>query len=228
MLLSPRTFRHLAALVLGGSALFASAPALAQEESRGQTESGFALEANVGARFFLIDAGTVAGIPSVALPEVGLVAGYKTGRIFLGLGLDFANNTSNTTQATGIGGGTVSATTSESIFLIGPDFQVALLRTSDQRVELLGDISLHFGHAFASVTTTPATPPNNTPTDSNFLLTYALGTGVRYWAHPHLALQVLTGFGGQAFFDLPVNGNPATGNNSQHGIFTSFGVLGVF
>ena len=224
MLLTMRTFRRFAALALGLGALAAPASAIAQEA---QVESGFALNPSVGARFYNLGAATGGAVPNVALPQVGLVAGYKSGRIFLGLGMEFSNNTSSASM--NVGTGTVTTTTSDSQFLIGPEFQAALLRTSDNRVELIADLALHFGHEFQSTSISPSPPITvNAQTDSNFLLSYVLGVGVRFWAHPHLALQALTGFGGQAFFDLPVDNNPATGNNSQHGIFSSFGALGVF
>jgi hypothetical protein len=59
-------------------------------------------------------------------------------------------------------------------------------------------------------------------------LSYQLGPGVRYWAHPHFAVQGLTGFGGEAIFDLPPSGAMSSGASSAHGIFASFGLLGVF
>ena len=120
------------------------APALASAQEA-QTEGGFALEANLGARFYSLGA-TTGGLPNVALPTVGLIGGYKLGRILIGLGLELSNNTSNQTMNVGVG--QVSVTTSDSSFLIGPDFQAALVRTADGRVELIGDLSLHFGHQF--------------------------------------------------------------------------------
>jgi len=227
--LGPRPSPHrrarsrLGALALGLTVLGAPALAFAEE---GQADSGFALEASLGARFGVVATGGGATVDGTTL-QTGLFGGYKFGRLVLGLGLEFANVTSST--AATVVNQTITTTTSDSSFLIGPELQAALLRTADGRVELIGDLSLHFGHQFHSVSISP-TPAvtNNTPTDSNFLLSYAVAPGVRYWAHPHLALQALAGFGGQAYFDLPVNNNPANGNNSQHGIFSSFGLLGVF
>src|SRR6185437_2621016 len=165
------TGRRIVALLLGAAALCAPALASAQEA---QTQSGFALGANLGARDYFLAAGG-SGIPNVALPTVGLMAGYKSGRLLLGLGLEFSNTTSNVTM--GKGALQISETTSDSSFLIGPDFQAALVRTADGRVELIGDISLHFGHQSHAVPTTPSGGGNTGPTPSNFLLSYALGVG---------------------------------------------------
>jgi hypothetical protein len=224
----------LAALALGLLALGAPAPAFAQDAPK---ENGFALNASLGARFSVLALGGAGvGAVTIGLPtfQAGLMAGYKVDRIVIGLGIEFSNTTSNTTNQSPVPPvTTTSTTTSNSTFLIGPELQAALVRSADRRVELIADASIHFGHAFqnVSVTITPPPPPvtgPSGPTESNFLLSYAIGPGVRYWPHQHFALQAITGFGGQAYFDLPVNGNPATGNNSQHGIFTTFGALGVF
>jgi hypothetical protein len=217
--------RRLVALALGLASLGAPAAALAQEG--GQVEAGFAIEANLIARVFTIGV-TGGGGATLSAPLLGpgLILGYKTGRILIGLGLEFSNNTQST--STGVGANIVTTTTSDSNFLIGPDFQFAIVRSADQRVELIGDAALHFGHQFHEVTISPSPPPGpGGPTDSNFILSYRIGPGLRFWAHRHFALQTVTGFAGQAYFDLPVN-PPAQGNNSQHSIYVSIGALGVF
>jgi hypothetical protein len=223
--------RLLLASAACAAAVGISTAASAQEA---QVENGFALEANLDVRLATVGNGGMTPVGPPALAP-GLILGYKANRILIGLGFEFSNSTSNQTQQVTALNQTVttSVTTSDSNFLIGPDFQFAMIRSADLRVELIGDAALHFGHQFHSVTTTitPSPPPNNNPTpptDSNFLLSYRIGPGVRYWAHRHFALQAVVGFTGQAFFDLPVNNNPATGNNSQHSIFTAIGALGAF
>jgi hypothetical protein len=232
------------ALALGASALGASAPALAQES--GQIDRGFTIMGTFGGRMATVATGGGGGggnQPSVYGSGLltGLFLGYKAGRVLIGAGLEFSNDTHNTTQCrggTGVCGSAtnpeLSVTTSNSNFLIGPDFEFAIVRSADQRVELIGDAAIHFGHAFATATTTvtPSPPPPpagpSGPTESNFLLSYRIAPGVRFWAHRHFAIQAVTGFGGQAYFDLPVPNVPANGNNSQHGIFATFGALGTF
>ena len=223
------TLRRLAALALGASALGLPATALADDA---QAESGFAVMANLGAHYYgFATAGGGTGGADLMLPEVGMTLGFKAGRILIGVGLDFGNSTSNDTHVAG--NVTTSTTTRHSNFLIGPDFQIAILRSPDSRVELVGAAALHLGHQFDSTTISISPPPPPVivpggPTPSNLLLSYKIGPAVRFWAHKHFAIQATTGFGGQAWFDLPVSPAPATGDNSQHGIFASFGALGVF
>jgi hypothetical protein len=236
---SRSTLRGLLATAAFAAALGAGPQAFAQDAA--QVESGFALTASLGARYGILTTVTAGGgaLPAVT-PLVGLTLGYKTGRIMIGVGLEFNNTTTNNTMCAG-GIGTcgtaanpeTSTTVSGSNFLIGPDFQFAIIRSADQRVELIGDAALHFGHQFNDTTVSitpspPPPPPNNAPTESNFLLSYRIGPGVRFWAHKHFAFQATTGFGGQAYFDIPIPNVPANGNNSQHGIYATFGAMGVF
>jgi hypothetical protein len=205
----------LVALALGLGALGATATALADDA---QIESGFALQATLGGRASLVTAtngGTTlpAGLSGQAL-DVGLLAGYKSGRLLIGIGIDFINTTLSPP----------SPAPSESIsaFLIGPEVDFAFLRSPDNRVELLGDLALHFGHEFIP---NPTNAPNQ---DSNFLLSYQIGPGVRFWAHKHFAIQALTGFSGELVHDIPPSGATGNGDSSVNGIFVSFGMLGVF
>lgn len=212
--------RRVAALALGLAALAAPSVASAQDA---QVESGFALQANIAVRTSLLSiapAGnklpTDVGLPGNGL-DTQLFAGYKTGRLLIGLGLEFLNGTANTSVSTGpVTNSTSNAT---SAFLIGPEVQFAILRTADARVELIGDLALHFGHEFI---------PNVNDGSSNFLLTYQIGPGVRFWAHKHFALNALTGFAGELWHYIPPSGSNGTLDLSAHGIFGSFGMMGVF
>jgi hypothetical protein len=188
-----------------------------------QVESGFALQANLAVRSSVLStvSGGMGNTTSIGLPDNGiqtqLFGGYKTGRLLIGLGLEFQNGTANT--STSVGTTTTSTSSSTSAFLIGPEAQFALLRSGDNRVELVGDLALHFGHLFL---------PNVNDGSSNFLLTYQLGPGVRFWAHKHFALVGLTGFAGELYHYIPPSGANVTADISSHGIFGSFGMLGVF
>lgn len=178
------------------------------DESRGQIDGGFVLEANLGARVSLATfasngEGAPLGSPGL---QVSLLAGAKIGRVILGLDLGFYNFTES-------GGG---ASISESALLLGPELQVALARSDDRRVELLGDAGIQLGHLFFS-------GGDIDVDDGNLYVSYQLGLGVRYWLHRQFAVQGLTGFGGEALVDTD-----QSGATSAHGIFTSLGLLGVF
>jgi hypothetical protein len=210
--------RYAGALALALSALCAPAPASAQEA---QIENGFALQVDLGARVNLLNLAAGGGnmVPTFSTIDTQLFAGGKLGRLVVGLGLEFFNGTQKTTT------GNMSMTDSTSAFLIGPELQFALLRTADSRVELIGDVALHFGHLFL-----PNLPPNS---PSNFLLSYQIGPGVRFWAHRHFALQGITGFAGELVHTIPPANPPplgmtTTSDTSGHGILGQFGMLGVF
>jgi hypothetical protein len=232
------TPRRLLAVALGVAALADDA----------QADSGFALQGNLGVRMTTVVTGGLGtgGREQSSVYGTQLITemafGYKVSRVYIGLGLEFSNNTTNQTNCLNVAAGTCGTTTnpetsttvSSSNLLLGPDFQIAILRSPDQRVELIGDAALHFGHQFQSVSVTVTPSPGGGgggatgPTESNFLLSYRIGPGVRFWAHKHFAIQATTGFGGQAFFDIPIPNVPATGNNSDHGIYANFGAMGVF
>jgi hypothetical protein len=186
------------------------------DEPRGQIDGGFVLEANVGGRVSLASLTTGSSNVSAALGanglSVGLLVGFKTGRLILGLNLGFFN----LTESAG------SSSISESALLLGPEMQVVLARSNDQRVELLGDVGIDFGHVFAS-----SSGFEGDSIDPNLYITYQLGLGVRYWLHPQFAVQGLTGFGGEALIDLSSD-SESSGTASAHGIFTSLGLVGVF
>jgi hypothetical protein len=196
---------------------------LAQE----QVENGFALQANIGLRSTAVTTGGGGGMgaaPLTVLPGAGpiteLFGGYKLGRILIGLGIEFGNVTVN--QSVTVGNVTTTTNDSTSAFLIGPEASFAIVRAGDGKVELIGDVALHFGHAFI---------PGITDNSSNFLLTYRVGPGVRFWASKHFAVTGLTGFGGELYHYIPPSSGPAsnfTQDSSTHGIFGSFGLMGVF
>jgi hypothetical protein len=209
--------RCLASLAVGLAALGASAPAQAEE----QVEKGFALQASLGAKSSLVTTnGGMNGVGTV-LPGAGLSTelflGYKLDRLILGLGLEFSNETVNT--STTVLGTTTSTNTSTSTLLIGPNVDFALVKVADGKVELVGALALHFGHAFI---------PNVNDGSSNFLLSYQVGPGVRLWAAKNFAITGLTGFGGELFHYIPPPNTNVSADSSDHGIFGTVGLMGVF
>jgi hypothetical protein len=215
--------RRLTALALGLAAfglasLGAPSPARAQDA---QVENGFALQANLAVRASLVTVN--AGTNTATLPGYGLdtqlFGGYKFGRVLIGLGLEFLNTTANSSV------GNMSTNSSVSEFLIGPEAQFAIVRSGDGRVELIGDLAIHFGHAFVS--------PDPNTNDTNFLLSYQIGPGVRFWAHKHFAITGLTGFSGELVHattstTVLTTTTTTTSDTSVHGILGSIGLMGVF
>jgi hypothetical protein len=179
-----------------------------------QKESGFALAAGFGtaptlSSSLLLGTGTLTGGQSF---QGNLAAGFKADRV---VGLLTVSFTDVTTA--GSGG------SNQASVLIGPEFQIAVARSDDQRVELLLDLGLSFGHLFGgSSASNDLGGPTSLP--SNLLIGYQVGLGGRYWLHRQFALQAVTGFAGQAFVDL----DQSSGNTSVHGIVASLGVLTVF
>lgn len=175
----------------------------------GPVRNGFIVAASLGVSLSL--ATTVSGIP-----QAGFALGWKQGRALFSVGVEFANRSLGSS-----GGGSASSSQSNSTFLIVPGLQVALVRSHDARVELLGATRFGFGAPIATDSSNPA--PSGT---SQFTFMYELGPGVRYWAHRHFAMNLLAGFRGDYQFDSMTDGTrSSTGTN---GIFASIGGIGIF
>lgn len=202
---------------------------------RGQVERGFALEGYIGTRLVVVDASGPQAVNPLTLGSLagGISLGYKTGRVLLGVGFEYAA-LSTKTQSTTSGMSSTRATSAGS-FLISPMFQVALVRSPDRRVELLAAFRIGFGRPFYDETREPATSPatdpymGKTPLD----LKYELAPGVRFWAHRHFAVTALIGASGYYSFVFtraytgvnPTSSSDSVGLNS---LFVSLGALGVF
>jgi hypothetical protein len=179
------------------------------EAPSGQQESGFALSASLGTRVGLLSTLTTGNFAGGQGLVGNLELGFKADRIVGLLQLSFVDVS---------GGAGVRGTAS---FTMGPDFQFAIVRSDDKRVELLADIGISLGHLFGTSNTNGFT---STGVPGNLVIDYQLALGGRYWFHRQFALQGLTGFGGEAFVDLDGGG----GNVSAHGVFASLGMLSVF
>ncbi len=135
--------------------------------------------------------------------------GFKAGRAMLTLGLGISSLLDKRT---------LESDTATS-FLVIPGLQVALVRSRDQRVELIGQ--LRFG-AGATIATGTSVPSANKP---DILLFYELAPGARYWMHTQFALQFTAGYAGQWLLS-------STGTSSEtvgaHGLSASLGAIGVF
>jgi hypothetical protein len=199
---------------------------------RRQKERGFALTTNLGLGGALIDFGGsgTSRLTPTTLWQVGFGGGYKTGRLLLTVGLDIVNLSS--TSSTTMGGTSSSQSTSTTSFLVVPGVQVALLRSPDQRVEMIGAVQIGLGRGVTTTTRDPPTPSPTMPTESsasNLQLSYQVGPGVRAWILPQLAINVLSGVAGRHSFEFSQSGDTRRVQGSGFaGLFGHIGVLGVF
>ncbi|MGC4118462.1 MAG: hypothetical protein QM765_28685 [Myxococcales bacterium] len=107
----------------------------------------------------------------------GFFAGFKSGRVVLGLGIDLAR------YSLQFDGSSTSATTR---LTFTPTLQVATLRSRDLRVELYLEAGLGLGHLFT----------DGRPDYGNVEIGYRVGPGLRYWIHPQLAISSLVALTG--------------------------------
>lgn len=135
--------------------------------------------------------------------------GFKAGRAMLTLGLGISSLLDKRT---------LESDTSTS-FLVIPGLQVALVRSRDQRVELIGQ--LRFG-AGATIASGSSVPSANKP---DVLLFYELAPGARYWMHTQFALQFTAGYAGQWLLTSSGTSSETVG---AHGLSASLGAVGIF
>lgn len=176
------------------------------QAASGQAVRGFVMSASLGVRpsLIVLDSGTAA--QSFTL-QGGLAIGFKYKRVILTLGVDFGGTDSKRTFST------------DRAFnvLVIPGLQIALYRSRDQRVELIGSLRVGAG---ASIVSSDVSSPSPTP-----LVMYEIAPGVRYWAHKQLAIQALAGVGGEYAFSTGTSSTQATG---VHSLVASLGAIGVF
>ncbi|MCS6915725.1 MAG: hypothetical protein RMK29_10165 [Myxococcales bacterium] len=158
-------------------------------------------------------------IPSV---QAGLGVGYKLDRVMMAVGLEFGSTTQTSTSSDT---GEVQQSTN-SAFLIVPGVQVAVLRSADRKVELLGSARFGFGRTVSDMM---AQDPNISVSPFSFM--YEVGPGVRYWAHPHFAFAITAGFRGDYRFIREVNemtGVVTETGVGSNGLFGAIGIIGTF
>ncbi|MFO0579310.1 MAG: hypothetical protein U1A78_35360 [Polyangia bacterium] len=193
-----------------------------------QKVRGLAVYLTIGGRYVLATPDVNTTLSNTAF-QGGLFAGYKLDRIVVGLGFDISHIGTATKYAAG--SSQSSGSRGDTAFLLGPGIQAAILRSKDQRIELIGAFQIGFGRTFTSISNDPAIPPQYGPENnvSNFHLAYQIGPGLRYWAHPQFALTVGSGISGDHLFFSQNNpsGNKADQVNAVS-LYGTLGALGVF
>ena len=185
-------------------------PQLPQERPA-QAGRGFVLSASLGVQpvaspvligqtYSLVNSSGFAG--QVAI-------GFKAGRAMLTLGLGISSLLDKRT---------LESDTSTS-FLVIPGLQVALVRSRDQRAELIAQLRFGAGATVASGSSVPSS------TKPDVQLFYELAPGARYWMHTQFALQFTAGYAGQWLFATSGTSSQTVG---AHGLSAALGAVGVF
>ena len=224
-----------------GAGIFLASPANAQDPvaavAAGQVRNGFALRAGVSTMPMAIDDDLMNF--TVFTGSIGL--GYKIDRVIIGATFDFTRygRSSTSTYDDGTGNTTeVTQDRSDYNFVVGPELQVAFLRSPDQRAELVGNFGLLFGTWGSDSTTTTDPPdPDPPPAESDIektelLVRWRAAPGVRYWMHPNIAFTALVGFNGtHQIRDYEDPSGPDSTTSSSSGVvslYSEFGLVGVF
>lgn len=176
-----------------------------------QAGRGFVISAALGVQPFAVPVLSDNGITAVGSTGfTGQVAiGYKFGRAILTLGLSLGSVFDKLTLQS-------SASTA---FQVVPGLQVALVRSRDQRAELIGVLR------FGAGATMPSTSGGSSALKPDTLLFYEIAPGARYWMHTQFAFQVTAGYAGQWL----ITNNSTSGELiGAHGVSASLGAVGIF
>lgn len=177
-----------------------------------QAGKGFVLAASIAVRPTASVPNTVTSSSAAGVPGLAgqLAIGYKAGRTQLTIGLDVSSVYQQRT---------IETNNVVSLMAI-PGLQVALIRSRDQRAELIG--SLRFGAGATIATGASNTSAQQKP---DILLFYEIAPGARYWMHTQFAMQFTAGYAGQWILSSAGTTSTTTGN---HGLSASLGAVGIF
>jgi hypothetical protein len=160
------------------------------------------------------------GTSAAAAVQGSFLAGYKIDRFVFGLGIDILRTSADFSSSVQPGGGQ-----SQTVLLISPGVEVALLRSLDQRVELLAELDVGYGHAFSSTTPAQTMPPDT----SNRRIDYTVGPGLRFWAAPQFAFAGVVGLSGDfATASQTMGAFTQTSSISVTSIVAQLQLMGVF
>jgi len=137
----------------------------------------------------------------------GVEIGYKWSRVNATLALDMT-----AVDAIGSGAGQSARL---SGFLLLPGLQIALWRSSDLRLEVLGGARIGLGTALISPGTSASLP---------MFVSYEIAPGVRYFLHRHFAIQGTAGYAG--FYQISKSGTSSS-TVGVHGASATLSLLAV-
>lgn len=189
-----------------------------------QKRNGFVAYLSLTGRYTFITPDAASTLTNTGL-QGGLFAGYKLDRYVVGLFVDVQHIGTSTMQVAG--NNQSSGARGDTSFLLGPGFQGAILRSKDQRIELIGTFQIGFGRTVTSTSNDPEVPGMYRPESntSNFHLAYSFGPGLRYWAHPQFALTLASGFAADHVFFK--QDNPSGRRADQQNLVSMYGTLGA-
>lgn len=210
-----------------GITLLLAAPAMA-DEGGGQKKNGVTVGTDFTLSLLNLSNGNLSNVFAI---QGGIFGGYKIDRFIVGLAVDIARVSQDTSQ-TFVGTSTSRSQTTTNLLLM-PGVRATILRSSDQRVDLFGQLDLGWGRVFNDSSMVPANPQPNTTTTDNNLFTYQLGLGLRYWMHPSFAFYAVPMLRGTFQFSstTQTGGNQTTTSSSLVVLTTidaNIGFLGVF
>lgn len=185
----------------------AAHPRAHRKDAAGQASHGFVVAASLGVRPASFATGSAGNVAQGVTTQGGLALGYKKGRVVVSLGFDLT-----TVDAKDSFGYKTSAA-----FLFVPGLQVALFRSRDHRVELLGSLRVGAGSLMSSDPMYGGSPP--------VLTMYEIAPALRYYLHKQFAVHALAGYGGQYSIVRFSSGSSVTG---VHSLVTTFGAIGIF
>ncbi len=183
--------------------MLSSLPALADEplgvvRAEASQGSGFAMQMRLGTQVLAFS-----GSYGLGGLSGGFLAGYKTGRVVLGLGLDFQ-------RMTLAGSGPYATSSTSTGVLLVPSISIAGLRAADGRVEMFGQLDVGVGAVISDY--------------SNLVrFTYKAGPGLRYWVSPNFGVSALAHVSGEHAWST--SGGSAS---DQLSIGATVGMLAVF
>ena len=208
---------HVYMFMIMSSLLFS--PNYSHADQTSAQENGFTLEVQLGTgNNILIDD----NMPALSTSYSGLMFGKKFGGLILGLGLSFDQNAQSRSQ------NDFDSERSITTILLVPSLRVTFLSSADQKVELIGLLDVGLGSTDTLSEDSDYEEDLDDPETVILDAFYQLGTGVRYWIHPQLALGAHGGV--RSEFKRLTYERDSSFEATQHrtGIFTGFSVTGIF